>query len=781
MKKLLLLSSSMVLMPLCTISCIKNNFNSNKYSYVEKNNYANDYGDFAYLNNNFLSENIRKINLATSAKLFRIKSSQQPLIDFRDNIVLIPSSISYNFEWAKKVKVVSKLNSYEFDNDMIDIVEYNPENNNEEAGIFKPKKDKGNGFNSAFLNIPSSDQKSINNNNFKKSLKEAKSFEIFVHEMPNVWLNYQGIKQKNSFINIKSFKLGLFASLLKNKDFRKNYAKKHNIALGETNNKNEAFNGFDLYTFLRNNKINVEKLLSLDTNSLTIETNDNSFIDLNNIFENLFIIQNYFDAIPFEIIEKKYGNPFLNIKWFFEYGKNYKNRYFAGFYYIYSSNSNEVILEKNKFYIKPIKKSLRQIKIEYNPLKISENTFSSQITNAFKQNIVSKINYEQLSLDDKNYILKNYKKYNFSYQKNFNRYRLNNSIIINHNPNINTPYMNNNFLKIYYGLDNNLHYSLTAKNLAFQSLFNNIINQYALIEDNKDIWLSQAPQNLLLTASTNGLNYADLKDAFVNISNPIILDFNSQIINNTFQFQNKQKLSNPYIIKISKKIESAWFEKIKNELNLIIEDFYIKKPSNKSIYINIPVLINNKNQFVLSRINWSKKILNSINPKLVVDITLIDDYEKYNEFFNKNKSIYKHNKFNIFEGTSSEYLLSILTNKNNNIINLSKTIKDLNIQDKNVYVELINYQKFIESKNIDNNNIQLSDNLLKIENYINKLNLESQLSLINELNNLLSYTLNFNNQININNFSKIVYQKHIVKPLSPNDLNYFQDILIRGK
>ncbi|CRH45457.1 Uncharacterised protein [Chlamydia trachomatis] len=149
-------------------------------------------------------------------------------------------------------------------------------------------------------------------------------------------------------------------------------------------------------------------------------------------------------------------------------------------------DNNITELEINKFYIKNNDK-LKKITIEYNPLPISQSTFSLQSLNAFKQNIISKLDYETLNLDEKNYILKNYQKYNFSYQKNYNRFELNNQIIINQNPDIDSKNMNKNFIKLYYGLNENNQLDLKPTNLTFQSLFNSLINQYAFTQDNKSL------------------------------------------------------------------------------------------------------------------------------------------------------------------------------------------------------------------------------------------------------------------------------------------------------
>ncbi|SYV89883.1 Uncharacterised protein, partial [Metamycoplasma alkalescens] len=223
-------------------------------------------------------------------------------------------------------------------------------------------------------------------------------------------------------------------------------------------------------------------------------------------------------------------------------------------------NNNQTRLKKNPDYKNNTSNNLNEITIQYNLLPIAQTTFSLQATNAFKQNIISKIEYENLNINEKDYLLKNYKKYNFSYQRNYNRFVLNNKIIINHNPLVNTPYMNQNFLKLFYGLNEKTNqFELKKENLIFQSLFNNIINQYSLVDGNNDVWLSQAPENLLLDANNQSLNTTELKDAFLQISKPIIFSYTkNKKIENTFQYQNKNQITNPQIIKLEEKIKSFW-------------------------------------------------------------------------------------------------------------------------------------------------------------------------------------------------------------------------------
>ncbi|PZV98719.1 OppA family ABC transporter substrate-binding lipoprotein [Metamycoplasma auris] len=778
MKKKILLISSLTsffsFIPSVLIACQKNNFIINKAFYVEKNNFANDYKDFSYLEDNFISKNIQNINLATASKLIRIESKKNPIIDFRDNIVLFPSELSYKFEWAKEIEIDNK----KFINDSVDLVSYDNEETNNKKGIFRPKKDKGNGFNSPFLFVPSSDTHSINSPIFKESLLNAKSIKIKIEPKENVWIDYLGKKIVDGKIDANSFKLYFLAKMLKNKIYRESVIKEKKIKIDNKFKEiNDNTDGFDLVTYFRNNNIDLNKLLDSKDDEIVIESINHKSIDFSSLFENIFILQNYFDTMPYEWLKNKYGlnelNDFKkNLNWFFEYGKTYKDRFYASSYIINHMDNNETVLKINNNYFKNKNyndSNLEKISIQYNPLFVSNSTFSLQATNAFKQNIISKLEYESLNLNEKQEILKNFRNYNFSYQKNNNRFRLNNSIIINQSPNLDSPYFNRNFLKLFYGLNETGKYELKKENLVFQSLFNNLINLYGIVEGNNDVWLSQAPENLYIDAKNKSLNVNELKDIFNQISKPIIIDSQSKRIENVFQYQNKQKIRDPRNISNKKKLESIKFEQIKKNIEAIIDNFYGQSNNDEDIFVNIPILIINENQDTLQKIKYIKEILNSIynkkNKKLKVELSLIDNFEKYNEFFKLNKSIYKDFSFRLFEGNSSEYLVNQITNSKSNLDKLINAIR----KDSNLGLIYQEISKLDQS---------LVSNKEKLRTYLKNLDVENQLIMINEINNLLSYTINFNNQVNIDNFSKVVYQKHLIKSIGWNDLNYFQDIKV---
>ena len=69
-----------------------------------------------------------------------------------------------------------------------------------------------------------------------------------------------------------------------------------------------------------------------------------------------------------------------------------------------------------------------------------------------------------------------------------------------------------------------------------------------------------------------------------------------------------------------------------------------------------------------------------------------------------------------------------------------------------------------------------------LNNYFNRIQISTEqiIHLVNEINNIFSLTISFENNIDNSTYSKVVYQKFIVKPLTYNGLSYLQDVLIKG-
>ncbi|WP_373441300.1 OppA family ABC transporter substrate-binding lipoprotein [Metamycoplasma equirhinis] len=787
-------------------SCQKNNFNKNHHIFIDYSNLPNDFGNFGYLLNNSQSENIRKINLITGSKLFRLKSQKQPIIDFRDNIVLQPTELFYQFEYAKNITINSKIANHvqvnSFDNYLIDEISYK---NDEPKNInkFYPKKDKGNGFNLPYLFIPSKNTKSINSQLFFESLSNSNGFKIEVNDINSKkWIDYKG-NIINSNVTINDFRLGILKSLLLDERFRNNWLKKKNIAL---TNKQQSFIK-DNPTIFKNSKfvdyletysIDIETLLDFNSNFLEFKTQENKYINLLDFFKSFFIYTNYADALPFEYINEKYKNFKNNIDWFFEYGQTYKNTLYSSYYYISKNSNIELKLIKNETY-DANNSSLKEIILKYNPMAVPNETFGSQMYNAIKQNIVSTLNFDDLNINQRQEILKNYHNYNINYDRRIEKYFPHTKIINNLLPLNSKHYFNDEFSQLYYGVNiNELNENLeliklqNPKAFAFRSLFNNLINHYGLLNGNKDVWLSQAPADLEINAKNNGLNYSFIRDALVNISKPIVFSYENNSLenwHNIYQFQNKKWANEIDNSGIDNKLKPFNLNQISIALNSLINDFYANNKKVNDIEFDIPIQANLINYELNNKLAKMTKLFNDINIRLKPNFVIIDNYEKYREYFLSNKSIYKENNFNLLRANTEEFISHQIISANTNLLLYMNIIYKTISDSTNTYLETKNLIKHLKSKSIEFSDNSFSQFKIFLENKENKIKnalleylrilpLKNTINLINEINNIISYTISFENEISSENFNKKIYQKFIKKPIAFDGLDYLQDIEI---
>ncbi|TPE56927.1 hypothetical protein FJO69_02685 [[Mycoplasma] falconis] len=793
MKKLLIGAPLIFSLPLLALSC--GDYNSDEYKLIEKKNYANDLGDFSLAINPKQSKNLRMLNLATQTKLLRIGSQNQPVIDFRDNIVLQPSYLRYKFELLSNIEILQENGSnHLFNSDEIDQVSLDNASELQED-IFVPKKDKGNGFNLPYLFIPSSNKKSINNENFLAKLNLASEFKLNIKENQIPWVNYQNSKTKY-FVSANDFKLGILRSLLQNKEFRKNYL---GYRQEKEQDQNPYFNGINLYKFFIENNIDINYFLNND--GLSFKTLNNKNQDLVDFFKQLLIYSNYIDAIPYQYLFDKYQkDPFKDITWFYEYGKTYQDTLYSSYYLIKSNSLSEVKLEKNKYYPQS-NNNLKNIDIQYNLIPINKQTFGSQNYYAFQQNIVSSLDYQILDNQQKNEMLALYPNINVSYYKNVEKYNLHNKLINNFLPTGKDQFFNDNFALLYYGLNKKeLNENIDLKqvyklpNFVFQSLINNLINQYALINANESIWLSQAPVDLDIKAYNKGLNYNYLADADVSINRPIILLSDNKEIYDIPQEENKTKIIEANSYDYLDRLKPVYFEEIKSSLQQIINEFYQSNKANKQDNISfvIPIVANNISQNQKVIIDLIPEIFKEVDSRFDVAIKYIEDLETYQTYFNKNRSIYKENTFTIETPNTQSFIVDLLTNFDNYLLYKMTLIANDFKNKEDVYKQTKQLINHLDENNINLSNLndlnELNDYLknnknkiyLLLKEYISKLDLNDQINLINQINNLNSYILSLNNLSTVNTYKKVIYQKHIIKPVEYDGLNYLQDLKIQN-
>ena len=832
------------LISIAMVSC-GNDYNKLHDNYVTHKNSPNKANNFSYAYANSYDDTLKEINLATGSKLLRIASQNQPEIDFRDNISTRPTELWYQFEYASSISVYYKFlsgyNQGEYRNSKIKQVIYEDvSDDKKDPKFYYPKKDKGNGFYNPYLFVPSSDGESINYQDISNEyaglfnqLKVATSFNIKMRNDQNHWINSDGqIVKKNLIpfgVRAIDFRLGLIKSFFQNKAFRDEFIKKNNLTnIKELEDKyydsnNPYFNGPNLQEFFKNHHVNYEKfienLLAFDEKSSTskvnsdnldFETDDGKPHNLIDFFKSLFLYSNYIDAIPFDYLTNKYGKDLFSnegFKWFYEYGKTNKDRLYSSYYFINSNNQNQTTLYRNTNYQKDgdiswqNQKHLNEIVYNYNTIPLPQETYNMQMFNAFKQNIISKLDVSNLNADQKEYIFSNFKEFNLNFERQFEKYNLHNKITLNNLPSGNTFYFNEKFSKLYYGktlseLKNKYQdinsYLTNINTLQFQNLINRVVNVYGLINLqnlNNESWFSQAPTDLNVSSSNlNSTNYNVLKDAQENINKQFLLRKNASNLlekfNTTTQFDNKKIANELQNNEFQKKIITADFENIKTELNKLLEN--ISSP----IEWTIPILGFNLSENQINELTKIENLFSSINPLLKPKVKIISNFDEYKEYFQSNKSIYKESTFTLSESSTTTFIKEIL--KKDNFQLLSYIFNYLKLIDKSTFIELqallnefqtnlFGTYKQIEEKTLTSNVEEVTQNKILdlLSNYLASLKTTNVINLINEINNLISYTISLENSVSLSNFTKSVYQKFIVKPFTYDGLSYLQDIYLK--
>ncbi|RMA78973.1 hypothetical protein JN00_0017 [Metamycoplasma subdolum] len=818
------------------ISCT-NDYNKLHDNYIVWSNSSNQSGEFSYAYPNGIDKNLQDINNLTQPKLIRIASQNQPEIDFRDSIVLKPTELWYQFEQASSISLKdSGLNESIFSVDNIKRVDYSNSvpDSEKKPSVLYPTFDKGNGFSNPYLFVDSSIFNSINHKSFFEKLKNSNKFIIKNDgkQTANYWVNFEGkdnIDGKKFEVTLQDFKFGLIVKALQNKKLRDKFLKENlmseNQKLEKLNFKENSpyfdgqnivnvFDSFGLSSSFLEDKNQWKGFIESDY--LEIRTKDGKDTDLTEAFKYLLIYSNLLDAIPYEYIIKKYGPyPFSDesFSWFYEYGKTYKNTLYGSYYFVNKNTMNETVLYRNTKYARDNskwqnQKHLNEIKFKYNTLPIGQSTFNTQSYNAFKQNIISSLNIDGLTLDLKEQILSDFSKYNLSYERNTLKYLPSTDIALNLTPKGKNLYFNDSFANAFYGLslkeieEQNYSYNsiFSKESLAFQSMFLNIINAYTIASTSaQDMFLSQAPYDINISSiNTSGTNYLTLRDAHANIHKQIILDIDKgrlEKINKTVQFDNKlnaTKLKN--LTDLNKQISSVDKEIIKKNITKYI-DKVLAKTEEQYLEFTLPIKAFNLSKKQLNLLPLIEKEFSTIDERIKAKIVLVDDFDKFNQYFKFGSSIYSYSTFRLNQSTTTDFLKTLVLKNKFEILakafNVYKQVKN----DEITYFAIFDFFEYLKSNhkktfdqlemlcNMKINEIKEENFTFEITQILNKyfatLELSKVVNLINEINNLHAYTINFENKILLANFSKVLYQKYIIKPFSFDGLNYLQDILIK--
>ncbi|MBN0919591.1 OppA family ABC transporter substrate-binding lipoprotein [[Mycoplasma] gypis] len=787
LKKMIFLSAPLVTMfslPCIAASCNKNDFLPAHDTFVRNFNYANSLEDFSYLKSDSVNKQVR---LATASKLFRVESLSEAKIDFINNEVQTPGLVRFKLEYVKSVEI-TWLNGTKYQTDIFD-------NDNWDNNQSFSK-------NELTQFVTSSDNHSINSDNFKIALKNAKKIKINVNENKSQWVDF---KQKNTgfAVSLKDFKFGILKNLLKDKEF----FEKHKNALGIKKNINANFNNNNVFTLLSSNNISTASFDNLEfINQDYLEFDiTNSSQNLQNWFVNFFIIGEYSDAIPSFL----FNSNSLEQN-FFDYYKQTQNMLFSSYYIITKNNIDELEMKENNLYTNK-DDVFKTVIFKFKLLPLQSDTFQIQDYNAFKQNTNSLLVFENLNALQKQEILNKWDKYKISYFKNLKMYKNQSSFIQNFLINSNNTEFNDEFMWLNFGLKNNEQSDVKISNILnekvfiFRSYINNLVNQAVYSNlNNQKLYFSQIPVNALIDSNNvDSSNYKSIYDGYQLINKQIILDKHGFKINNSTSYNNEEKTENlNNIINIQKSLYSYDFENIKSHLTRFLDENMLNKKNN--IVWTIPLdLRNNKNIELIKLLSQKiKNVFSEADTRLNPKFIFIENNSDYNFWISNNKSIYKENNFNLQLPNTTNFLQTFLTVNNfesifilnsaskiNAFLEIQKFINflknDFNTQNINLE-NVLNEIKKNDLKNIEQyfNKFNFNKNIFKnilnksIQNFANSHNTFEILNLINEINNIFSYTMSFDNFVSLNSYQKEIIQKFIFKPAQFLDLDYIQDLKI---
>ncbi|UUM19274.1 OppA family ABC transporter substrate-binding lipoprotein [Mycoplasma sp. 1018B] len=451
--------------------------------------------------------------------------------------------------------------------------------------------------------------------------------------------------------------------------------------------------------------------------------------------------------------------------------------------YILNTNTiNQQIFIKNSFYPKNDfifnNSNLKKIILNYNSLPLDENTFNFQQHQSFKQNLISEVNYDDFNKNIQNEIDKNPLIYGLTFNNPNISNSFGNKIFINFE--INKELIDTKFAYIFYGnaLYDDLHNDdfFSEERIAFRNLFFNILNPFTIVNqlNKSNYWISKVPENMQLKKYLT----IDLKDN-LNFNNIILWKENSLIKISEFDYKKhfENNFNNFY-----NAFKSPYFNKIKSNLNKLIDYFYDKYHWNNNEKININMPIFEKENSKIKKIYKDvEKIINDIDNRLNIKFIFVDqnDTKYFLKYQNQISSNYNFEIFAINLLFNQNYLVELLQQikkgkneaLNQNFVEIILKIKNIiNLIDKNIlnkkqYLTNIDKEKIISIK-------------YKIQEKLKDLTLDEQINTIKAFDFYLLNPFSTSNFQQLSHSNKQIVQIHFNKPL--NDLGYTQyfDILV---
>ena len=418
-----------------------------------------------------------------------------------------------------------------------------------------------------------------------------------------------------------------------------------------------------------------------------------------------------------------------------------------------------------------------------------------------------KINNPPKNVDD--YISQNLNLYN-----NINKYFYKNYIdLLSYNgdksqnkPNINPPYLNNNYNNnINKQLSKNENEMILFKNkinsdkspTKFNYIFNNE-NKFNNIKDGNKLNNSSNNNNkenknnnfkLLMNNNFNpniNINiYNNRDDKKPNLNNFDFIDdqqFESASKNqkiNSEYYKDKKPAYNNYLelYHENENKKKNWFVLNENEDEIIKNNKRLNK-NKKNLYLEKLKTENNEYINKKNKLDYINNIKHSDTESLNSQIYKLNPYPKNNKKqSNQNNSIKANNQGRIIPSKTPKLKLNKKhknKNMNNNLLNSNENINDIfnNIASSNKYNYNINENINNNMINMNNNNFKKPNLLLNMDNYQPKLYLGLKKKNIKGYNNNISEH-NYNNNLDLNiefNNKNIIEKQNSVEQINRNNI-----------
>lgn len=571
------------------------------------------------------------------------------------------------------------------------IIVYLPDNNgnltqfsfiDSDYNLNLTKPDKGSGYSKPILKVSSPTSTSINHPDFWNKVKKASKIEFNLKE--NLFYVDKNGQQTNNLFQASD----IANNLLNNQAYLQKIKTLYNVAFSYQNNQ-LIFSAFDL-----------NKETKLD----------------------LFIQNEVMNNFIFQPIAKSEKDLFL------------------GTYVVSENEVNKLILLKNNYSANDIfnnaNDSLAKIIFNYNPVPLDEETFRIQSLRAYRQNLISMLNYNTLNSKQQENVLKYSDIYGYNEVVSFNS----KDAIFKwtYNIELQSDKPNNAFSNDFANFIN----SLTKKELFnFEKALSMLLNPYTIakLNDSNYYW-NVAP---LASMKLQGIdqqnnNFDSLSSAYYLSTLTSFENFESNYFIEKEVYYQKDD-----ILDLNKQLRSSNFKGLKEIIASMISKFKLSHPGAK-ISFTIPFLD-----------NFSEK-----------EKQLLERYKNIlNEDFDWNVQIekYDQNKTYFFKKAHISYL-------NNSLDSFFKVVWDdfHSLKSFSYFLDLASneaIQKFISASNLE-----------EFLSYLNTKTTYEQIKIINAFNNHFNIPVILNNALSEKTFEKILIQNYLELPSFEDGIINYSDV-----